>query len=209
MQEMLGLGRFYLSFQNTNEAQPQVCPDQSFSLQQCFNYCSTALNTIRMSNSVPVWLLGCSRVVPVLKLCHMTGEETVGTWPSEAEPGGAAGAGICWNLDSLTADPDDSWIWQLTLSECCHLLLGKCPRSPAPFSSLWCEWMFGYQLLQLGKLAAWFLLFAAAHIVSKPASTGNTEDFKDEELKIMYGQDIMVWLINILLFSFIYYHDSC
>lgn len=176
---------------------------------QSFNYSSTALNTIKMSNSVPVWLLGCSRVVPVLKLCRMTGEETVGTRPSKAEPGGAAGAGICWSLDSLTRDPDESWIWQLTLSEYCHLLPVKCPGSPAPFSSPWCERMFGYQLLQLEKLAAWLLLFATVHIISKAASRWNTEDFKDEELKIMYGRDIMVWLIKILLFSFIYCHGFC
>lgn len=57
---------------------------------------------------MPVQLAGCSRVVPVLKLCHVTGEETVGTWPSEAEPGVAAEA-VCQNLDSLSTYPDESW----------------------------------------------------------------------------------------------------
>lgn len=63
-----------------------------------------------MVSSVPEQLVGCSRVVPVLKLCHMTGEEAVGTWPSEAEQGGAAEADICWNLDSLSTYQDESWI---------------------------------------------------------------------------------------------------
>lgn len=126
---------------------------------QSFNYSSTALNTIKMSNSVPVWLLGCSRVVPVLKLCRMTGEETVGTRPSKAEPGGAAGAGICWSLDSLTTDSDESWMWQLTLSEYCHLLPVKCPGSPAPFSSPWCGmdvWVSASAAGEIGCLALAF-----------------------------------------------------
>lgn len=113
-------------------------------------------------------------------------------------------AGICWNSDSPSMHPDDSWIWQLTLSEYCHLLLVKCPGSSASFSSLQCECMFGYWFLQLGKLAAWLLLFATVHIIPKAASAWNIEEFKDKELKKMYGRDTMVWLINILLFSFIY-----
>jgi len=68
----------------------------------------------------------------------MTGEETVGTWPSEAEPGGAAEAGICWDLDSLSTYPDESWIWQLGFREYSDLLLVKCSGSaPASFCGVY------------------------------------------------------------------------
>lgn len=60
-----------------------------------------------MVNSVPVWLVGCSRVVPVLKRCRMTGEEHAGTEPHEAEPGGAAGAEIhCQHIHINTGFDD-------------------------------------------------------------------------------------------------------